>query len=171
MHKSQYKSQLEGVYLFDLYPFEDHRGWVIESFRTDELPIHLYPAMGYVSVTHPGVWRGPHEHKSQSDLFVFVGPGQFLLHLWSNDWVIHEQYEVGNQYNEADRIAYMAIIVPPGVIHAYHNTGKEPGYVLNFPNALYAGEGRLYAVDEVRHEKSEQFAKWLKQSNSIVTTL
>ena len=38
--------------------------------------------MAYVSVTKPGVIRGPHEHVNQTDMFVFVGPGEFELHLW-----------------------------------------------------------------------------------------
>jgi dTDP-4-dehydrorhamnose 3,5-epimerase len=45
-----------------------------------------------------------------------------------------------------------AVIVPPGVVHAYKNIGSIPGWVINLPNRLYAGKGRKETVDEIRHE-------------------
>jgi len=30
----------------------------------------------------------------------------------------------------------MAVIIPPGVVHAYHNVGTEIGWVFNGPNRL-----------------------------------
>lgn len=47
----------------------------------------------------------------------------------------------------------VAFIVPPGVIHGYRNVGDRDAYVLNFPNALYAGKDRKEKVDEIRHEE------------------
>ena len=44
------------------------------------------------------------------------------------------------------------VIVPPGVVHAYKNTGSVPGWVFNEPNKLYAGAARQEEVDEIRHE-------------------
>ena len=44
------------------------------------------------------------------------------------------------------------LMVPPGVVHAYKNTGDVPGWVFNAPNRLYAGEGKRSPVDEIRHE-------------------
>ena len=44
------------------------------------------------------------------------------------------------------------LIVPPGVVHAYQNVGKIPGFVCNFANRLYRGPGRTEAVDEIRFE-------------------
>jgi dTDP-4-dehydrorhamnose 3,5-epimerase len=45
-----------------------------------------------------------------------------------------------------------AVLVPPGVVHAYRNTSDVPGLVLNAPNRLYAGWGRNEPVDEIRYE-------------------
>ncbi|MGH7139444.1 MAG: hypothetical protein ACREHD_27175, partial [Pirellulales bacterium] len=45
-----------------------------------------------------------------------------------------------------------AVIIPPGVVHAYKNVSDVPGWVFNCPNRLYAGEGRQQPVDEIRHE-------------------
>ena len=73
---------IEGVIIKNLKKFKDERGWLVEIFRDDETDFRL--KMNYISMTHPGVVRGPHEHVSQSDLFVFIGPGEFRLYLWDN---------------------------------------------------------------------------------------
>ena len=47
---------------------------------------------------------------------------------------------------------FVMLIVPPGVVHAYKNIGTENGIVFNIPNRLYAGVGKKFPVDEIRHE-------------------
>lgn len=121
----------------------------MEIFRTDELKYQ--PVMSYVSVTKPGVVRGPHEHKFQSDLFVFLGPGSFELHLWdrregSETEGEHFQAEFGEN-NPA------AVIVPPGVVHGYKCVSESPAWCINLPDKLYKGEGKKEEVDEIRWEK------------------
>ena len=73
---------IDGVTFRPLAPHKDHRGWLIELYREDELPAEQHPVMAYVSETLPGVARGPHEHVDQTDYFAFLGPGEFLLYLW-----------------------------------------------------------------------------------------
>ena len=139
-----------GVVVKPLERFEDDRGWLIELYREDELPPALHPAMAYLSETHPGVVRGPHEHRDQTDCFAFVGPGDFKLYLWDTR---PESPTSGNQQTllvgESSR---QLVLVPPGVVHAYKNVSRVPGLVFNAPNRLYAGEGRKRPVDEIRHE-------------------
>ena len=48
---------IHGVIIKHLTLHEDERGWLAEIYRDDE--DHYQPVMGYVSVTHPGVARGP----------------------------------------------------------------------------------------------------------------
>jgi dTDP-4-dehydrorhamnose 3,5-epimerase len=138
---------IEGVIVRELARIEDARGWLVELFREDELPEALHPTMGYVSLTQPGVARGPHEHADQTDLFVFFD-GEYEVTLWENrpgrpDAKVVERY---------GRERPAAVVVPPGVVHAYRNVGTGQALVLNFPNRLYAGPGRREPVDEVRHE-------------------
>ncbi|MFH1922333.1 MAG: dTDP-4-dehydrorhamnose 3,5-epimerase family protein [Planctomycetota bacterium] len=141
---------IEGLIVRPLARFEDVRGWLIEVFRADELPAHARPVMGYLSQTLPGVVRGPHEHREQSDCFAFVGPGDFELYLWDSR---EDSPTSGNRQTllvgESNR---QSVIIPPGVVHAYKNVGHVPGLVLNSPNRLYAGEDRNHSVDEIRHE-------------------
>ena len=46
----------------------------------------------------------------------------------------------------------MALVVPPGVVHAYQNVGAVAGWVFNCPNRLFKGPARKEPVDEIRHE-------------------
>lgn len=140
-------SQLKGVLIKSLGRYTDPRGWLTELFRDDELPDDFKPAMGYVSVTHPGIARGPHEHVHQTDGFVFLS-GEMDLHLWENRPGYKEHKEV-HRVGEANPVF---VVVPPGVVHAYRNVGSEDATVLNFPDKLFAGWGKKEPVDEIRHE-------------------
>ena len=141
---------IEGVIIKKLSRYDDQRGWLIELFRHDEIPPEYHPAMAYISQTRPGVARGPHEHKEQTDCFCFVGPSTFRLYLWDN----RENSPTCGQTFKIDlgENQKMLVIVPPGVVHAYKNIGTVDGLVYNAPNKLYAGQGRQEPVDEIRHE-------------------
>ena len=133
-----------------LSPYRDQRGWLTELYREDELAAALHPVMAYVSETLPGVARGPHEHVDQTDYFAFLGPGEFRLYLWDarpdSPTRGHRMKVVVGESNR------QAVIVPPGVIHAYKNIRSTPGWVFNAPNRLYAGSGKRSPVDEIRYE-------------------
>ncbi len=140
-------SEIEGVIIKPLKRFADSRGWLTELYRDDELPDGFNPVMGYISVTHGGVARGPHEHRDQADGFCFVS-GTFRLTLWENRPgrpECKEVYDVGEENP-------IFVTVPAGVVHAYENTGPVDAFVLNFPDRLYAGWGKKEPVDEIRHE-------------------
>lgn len=144
------RCNIEGVVIKELTKHLDNRGWLVELFRQDELPASLHPVMSYASLTKPGVVRGPHEHKEQSDCFCFIGPSTFRLYLWDNrphspTYGEKCQLELGDQLNAM-------VIVPPGVVHAYKNIGSVDGLVLNAPNRLYMGENRKETIDEIRYE-------------------
>lgn len=141
---------IKGVIIKNLTKNEDERGWLTEIFRRDDLNGYQ-PAMSYVSSTKPGVIRGPHEHKFQSDCFVFIGPGTFELYLWdkqegSETKGEHMKMEVG----ENDPVL---VIVPPGVVHGYKCIGDKDAWSINLPDKLYKGENKSEEVDEIRWEK------------------
>jgi dTDP-4-dehydrorhamnose 3,5-epimerase len=133
-----------------LRKYHDQRGWLCELFRHDEIPAEFHPVMAYISVTEPGIARGPHEHVEQADCFCFLGPGNFRLYMWDRrpHSPTHRTFET--EVLGADNP--MLIIIPPGVVHAYKNVSAEPGVVFNCANRLYRGWGRQQPVDEIRHE-------------------
>ena len=144
---------ITGVHLARLTKHADARGYLAEAFRIDELPDGIRPVMAYVSYTEPGVARGPHEHREQTDVFTFLGPGNFQIYLWDNR---RGGETFGNRMvliAGADSPA--TLVVPPLVVHGYRNISRvERGMVLNAPDRLYAGEGKQEPVDEIRHEEA-----------------
>ncbi len=142
------EAAIPGVITKSLKKFTDPRGWLIELFRDDELPAGFEPTMGYISLTHPGVARGPHEHRDQSDGFIFIS-GTFEVTLWENrpDKAHAKVVILAGENNP------LFMVVPPGVVHAYRNVGEHDATVLNFPDKLYAGWGKKEPVDEIRHEE------------------
>lgn len=140
---------VEGVVIKKLKKNEDVRGWLVEIYRNDE--IKYAPATSYVSVTKSGVARGPHEHKEQSDLFIFIGPGKFRIYLWDNradSPTYKEKLEIeGGEDNQ------IAVLVPPGVVHGYKCISDVDGWCVNLPDKLYAGVDKKGEVDEIRWEE------------------
>jgi len=136
---------MEGVEIKELKPFEDQRGWLAEILRDDESGFR--PVMSYLSMTKPGLVRGPHEHVEQADCFCFIG--KFKLYLWDN----RKGSSTYRQHKFIDTSGSPIIaIVPPGVVHAYKNIGSEEGLVINMPDRLYKGKGKRDDVDEIRYE-------------------
>jgi len=141
-------SDIDGVVIKKINKYQDERGWLAEIYRNDETEYR--PAMSYISQTKLGVVRGPHEHKNQADCFVFVGPGEFELHLWDNR---ASSLTKGNylKITVGENNPTLAV-VPPGVVHGYKCIGAGPAYSINFPDKLYKGEEKKEDVDEIRWE-------------------
>jgi dTDP-4-dehydrorhamnose 3,5-epimerase len=140
---------INDVVIKSLQKYEDERGWLSEIWRKDE--DSFQPEMSYVSMTNPGMIRGPHEHKFQTDIFVFLGPGNFELHLWDNRQnspTFKKNFKI-----EAGENNPSLVFVPPGIVHGYKCSGDKPAWCINLPNKLYKGEGKKEEVDEIRWEK------------------
>jgi dTDP-4-dehydrorhamnose 3,5-epimerase len=146
-----YPGAVAGVIWRPLRKYHDARGWLCELFRHDELPAEFHPVMAYVSLTEPGVARGPHEHADQADCFCFIGPSNFKVYLWDNRPASSTYRAYQTDVVGADKP--MLLVIPAGVVHAYKCVGREPGWVFNCPNRLYKGPGRTEPVDEIRHEE------------------
>ena len=142
---------IKDVVIKKLNKYTDERGWLTEIYREDE--DNYYPAMSYVSVTKPNVVRGPHEHKYQSDCFVFIGPGNFDLYLWDR----RKNSPTNNKHvkiNVGEDNPTM-VIVPPGVVHGYKCVSKINALSINLPNKLYKGKNKKEEIDEIRWEEDK----------------
>ncbi len=136
---------MEGVEVRELILHEDRRGWLGEIIRDDESG--LKPVMSYLSMTRPGLVRGPHEHIEQTDCFCFIG--RFRLYLWDN----RNTSPTYNEHKIIDTSETPTIaIIPPGIVHAYRNVSSSEGLVINLPDRLYGGWGKKEPVDEIRYE-------------------
>lgn len=141
--------EIEGCEIVLVKRFADQRGWLSEVFRFDDLSPEHRPVMSYVSLTRPGVARGPHEHAAQTDLFALFN-GTVKLFLWD---VRPNSQTYGTRmvgvYGDANPAT---VRVPPGVVHGYLNIGDTDVLIVNSPNKLYGGWDRTEPVDEIRHE-------------------
>ena len=145
------KGKIEGVIIKKLIKFSDERGFLIEIFRKDSLPDNLLPVMSLVSYTKPGIVRGPNEHSEQTDIFCFLGPGDFKIKLWDNR---KESKTYGN-YMEffGGKENQIMFIVPFGVVHGYKNISQsEDGMVISCPDKLFMGWNRKEPVDKIRYD-------------------
>ncbi len=150
----QAEGNLPGVVCRPLEINRDHRGWLAEIFRQDEIAPEIMPTMAYLSVTQPRMSRGPHAHRYQTDYFCFPGPGRFRVILWDNR-PDSPAFQTRQEFNLGEEQPAI-LIVPPGVVHGYINVGEVPGVVFNCANRLYRGEGRREEVDEIRYENAPQ---------------
>lgn len=145
---------IKDIIIKKLNKFEDERGWLAEIYRSDE--INFDPTMGYISITKSGVTRGPHEHKYQSDFFIFPGPGDFMLYLWDNRKTAGGRDAIDRVFPmmkiEVGEKNPVSVIVPPGVVHGYKCISEIPAMSINLPDKLYKGEGKKEEVDEIRWE-------------------
>ncbi|PIT94259.1 dTDP-4-dehydrorhamnose 3,5-epimerase [Candidatus Falkowbacteria bacterium CG10_big_fil_rev_8_21_14_0_10_39_9] len=139
---------ITGVILKKLQKFTDERGWLTEAYRQDQ--DHYQPAMSYLSYTKNGVVRGPHEHVSQSDLFIFAGPGDFELHLWDR----RAGSDTKGEYRKivVGESNPCTVIVPPGVVHGYKCLSSAGSWSINLPDKLYKGVDKAEEIDEIRWE-------------------
>lgn len=148
--------RLSGVVFEKLPRYDDPRGHLVQLFRKDELsrlhrqggPRVDYPPMAYLSVTEADVARGPHEHLTQTDIFIFCR-SRFEIFLWDNRPKSNTHW--GRQRLLTTAEDYWRLIIPPGVVHAYRALGNT-GTVINCPDKLYAGWEQEQPVDEIRHE-------------------
>ena len=146
--------EIEGVIVKKLTRFSDERGYLVETYRTDNLPNKLKPMMSYISYTKAGIARGPHEHEKQTDIFCFMGPGNFKIKLWDN----RKNSKTFGNYTEliGGKDSPLQVVVPPGVVHGYKNISEvEIGMVLNYPDKLYGGLNKKEKIDEIRYEDKE----------------
>ncbi|MFA4956999.1 MAG: dTDP-4-dehydrorhamnose 3,5-epimerase family protein [Candidatus Methanoperedens sp.] len=142
-------AEINDIIVKDLIKNDDKRGWLIELFRKDMIEEQILPEMSYISLTYPGIIRGPHEHLEQTDYFCFLS-SSFKLVLWDNrkeSATYNHKMSLITGENDPK-----IVIVPPGIVHAYKNIGNVPGLVINLPNKLYAGWGKKEKVDEIRYE-------------------
>ena len=149
------KGKIEGVIIEKLVKYSDERGFLIETFRIDNLPDDLRPVMSHISYTKPGIARGPHEHLKQTDIFCFIGPGDFKIKFWDN----RKKSKTYGNYMEffGGKKNPIMVIIPFGVVHGYKNISQsEDGMVVNYPDQLFMGWNKKEQVDEIRYETDNQ---------------
>jgi dTDP-4-dehydrorhamnose 3,5-epimerase len=124
---------IEGVKTKSLRVIPDERGYLMEMLRSDDALFKKFGQM-YVSVAYPGVVKGWHYHKLQTDYFVIV-KGMMKV-------VLYDQRKESPTFGELNEFFMgelnpMLLVIPPFVVHGMKAVGTQPGYLVNCPTEPY----------------------------------
>ncbi len=124
---------IEGVRTKRLKVIPDERGLLMEMLRDDD---DIYQKFGqvYLSVVYPGVVKGWHFHKRQTDHFVFV-KGMAKVVLVDTRESSSTKGEV-NEFFMGENNPIL-LVIPPFVLHGMKGIGTEAAYLVNTPTEHY----------------------------------
>ncbi|MCZ7397253.1 MAG: dTDP-4-dehydrorhamnose 3,5-epimerase family protein [Candidatus Methanoperedens sp.] len=124
---------IDGVVIKNLKVIPDERGWLMEILRCDD---EIFTKFGqvYMSTAYPGVVKGWHYHKKQTDNFTCVH-GMMKVVLYdsrkeSQTFKTLMELFVGEKNP-------ILISVPPEVYHGFKGIGTETAYFLSIPTLPY----------------------------------
>lgn len=145
---------IEGVRVRQLRQIHDERGYLMEMLRSDWPEFQKF-GQCYITIAYPGVVKGWHYHKIQTDNLVTI-LGQAKLVCYDNREGSKTKGEV-NEFFSGERNPLL-VQVPPLVLHGFKAIGGEPAYVVNVPTELF----RYDAPDEYRipHDSKEIPYDW-----------
>ena len=124
---------IEGVQVRPLQQHHDERGWLMEMLRTD-WPEYERFAQSYITIGYPGIVKGWHYHKKQTDHFVVVrGTAKVVCYDGREGSATRGKV---NEFFPGEQNPLL-IKIPPFVLHGFKAIGAGPVYIVNFPTALY----------------------------------
>ncbi len=119
----------------DLTSHADERGSVAEVYRESWLAAARPVIQANLSVSRPGVLRGLHFHREQSDYWIPVGGTAFVglydLRRGSPTEGTKAELRIGDD-------ARRALLIPPGVAHGFY--AESELRLLYFVDAYYTGD-------------------------------
>ena len=124
---------IDGVETKKLKLIPDERGFLMELLRSDE-PLFQKFGQVYVSVAYPGVVKGWHFHKVQTD-FIAVVKGMAKLVLFDRRNGSPTAGTVSEFF--IGELNPTLVKIPPLVLHGMKGIGQEPAYFINCPTEVY----------------------------------
>jgi dTDP-4-dehydrorhamnose 3,5-epimerase len=131
------QGRIEGVELFRVTPYVDHRGSLTEVVNFDHPFWREEVVYAYCFTIAPGRIKGWGMHKLQSDRYFLVrGSVRTVLYDGREGSSTLERYEVHNLTAANSGL----LLIPPGVWHASQNWGEDEAAVMNFPTRPFDRE-------------------------------
>ena len=124
---------IDGVKLKVLKVIPDERGWLMEILRNDD---DIFEQFGqvYITTAYPGVVKGWHFHKKQTDNFTCIkGMMKVVLYDGRED---STTYKIINEFYVGEKNPIL-ITVPSLVYHGFKAIGTETAFFLNVPTHVY----------------------------------
>jgi dTDP-4-dehydrorhamnose 3,5-epimerase len=125
--------RIDGVVVKDLKVIPDERGWLMEIFRNDDKFFQKFGQV-YLTVAYPGVVKGWHYHKVQTDHFCCV-KGMLKVVLYDDRPDSPTRGEV-NEFFLGEKNPQL-VRIPAGVLHGMKGIGVEPALLINVPDEVY----------------------------------
>jgi len=124
---------IEGVTVRKLRLIPDERGFLMEMLRSDWEEFDKFGQV-YVTAVYPGVVKGWHYHKIQTDRFVCVA-GMAKV-------VLYDMREGSPTYGEVNEFFMgvqnpILLKIPPGVMHGFKGISPEMTLIVNTPSEPY----------------------------------
>jgi len=144
---------IEGVKVRKLRLIPDERGFLMELMRSDWEEYEKF-GQAYITAVYPGVVKGWHYHKLQTDHFVCVqGMAKVVLYDGRDGSPTHGEV---NEFFMGTLNPIM-LKIPKGVMHGFKGISEEMALIVNVPTELYnyqqPDEYRLPAhTDEVPYD-------------------
>ncbi len=148
---------IEGVQVRKLRLIPDERGFLMEMMRSDWPEFENF-GQTYITAVYPGVVKGWHYHKKQTDHFVCVhGMAKVVLYDGREGSATH------GEVNEffMGQLNPIMLKIPKGVYHGFKGISQEMTLIVNVPTETYhyedPDEYRLPAhSDEIPYDWSRK---------------
>jgi len=127
---------IAGVMTKKLRVIPDERGFLMEILRNDD---EMYEDFGqvYLSVAYPGVVKGWHYHRHQTDhMTVVKGEAKIVLYDMRDDSPTKGEV---NEFFVGERQPIL-IKIPAGVAHGMKGIAPFGAYMINAPTRVYEYE-------------------------------
>lgn len=124
---------IHGVRTRKLRLIPDERGFLMEMLRSDWEEFQKFGQV-YVTAVYPGVVKGWHYHKVQTDYFICIA-GMAKV-------VLYDAREDSPTYGEVNEFFMgtlnpVLLVIPPGVMHGFKGISQEMALIVNVPTELY----------------------------------
>jgi dTDP-4-dehydrorhamnose 3,5-epimerase-like enzyme len=123
MSEIQANLRATGVHIESVKTHRDVRGSLFEPLNDAELAAQRNV---HVVLTAPNEVRGNHRHASAVEMTTVVGP--CLVRLKEAGVIRDVEVPLGETWR---------FTIPPGVAHAYRNTGSEPMVLISFSTQVH----------------------------------
>jgi dTDP-4-dehydrorhamnose 3,5-epimerase-like enzyme len=123
MSETQANRRTAGVHIESVKTHRDVRGSLFEPLNDGELAAQKNV---HVVLTAPNEVRGNHRHASSVEMTTVVGP--CLVRLKEAGAIRDVEVPAGETWR---------FTIPPGVAHAYRNTGSEPMVLISFSTQVH----------------------------------
>lgn len=133
---------IDGVHVKQLKVIPDERGFLYEMLRCDD-PFFQRFGQCYLTAVYPGVVKGWHWHRLQTDHFVCV-KGMAKVVLYDRREGSATRGEI-NEFFLGERNPIL-LVIPNGVLHGMKGIGTETAMIVNTPTHPYQHQ----APDEYR---------------------